>query len=154
MNGAEVVETVEQLDDEDPDVLGHRHHHLPNRGRLCLFPIRVADPVELGDTVDETGDLLAELDGEIGQVECRVFDGVMEKAGGQGRLVEAVLGEHQCDCHRVGDEGIPCLSYLPLVRRRRNLVGPGKQLLVPIGVMVHEGSDDIFECRLPLISRR
>jgi hypothetical protein len=60
----------------------------------------------------------------------------MEKACGQGRLVEAVLGEHEGNCHRMGDVGIPRLSYLPMVRLGRNLVGPGQQLSVPIGVMV------------------
>jgi hypothetical protein len=43
VDGADVVEPVGQLDDEDPQVLGHGHHHLADGGRLGLFPGVVLD---------------------------------------------------------------------------------------------------------------
>ena len=52
-DGAHVVEAVGELDDEHPQVLGHRHEHLAHRGGLLLLARVEADPLELGDAVDD-----------------------------------------------------------------------------------------------------
>ncbi len=78
VHGSHVVETVEELDDQDPHVLGHRHHHLADRGRLSLLTIRVPHPIQLGHTVDETGHLFAELGRDLDQGETGVLHRVVE----------------------------------------------------------------------------
>ena len=55
-----VVEPVGQLDDQDPEVLGHRHQHLAHGGGLLRLLGVEADAVELGDAVDDGGHLGAE----------------------------------------------------------------------------------------------
>ena len=58
---AHVVEAVGELDEQDADVLRHRHEHLAQRrGLLRLLGVEL-EPVELGDAVDDRGDLGAEL---------------------------------------------------------------------------------------------
>ncbi len=47
--GAHVVGAVGQLDQNDPDILGHRHHHLAEVLGLRLFAIAKFQLVELGD---------------------------------------------------------------------------------------------------------
>ena len=58
---AHVVEAVGELDQDDPDVGGHRDHHLAVVLGLVLVAALEGDPGELGDAVDERGDLVAEL---------------------------------------------------------------------------------------------
>ena len=57
---AHVVEAVGQLDDEDPQVLGHGHQHLAHGGGLLGLLGVELDPVELGDAVDDGGHVAAE----------------------------------------------------------------------------------------------
>ncbi len=54
---AHVVQTVGELDDQDPEVLRHRDEHLAHRRRLLLLAAVEADPFELRDTVDDRRDL-------------------------------------------------------------------------------------------------
>ena len=62
---AHVVEPVGELDDQDPQVLGHRHEHLAHRrGLLGLLGVEL-DAVELRDAVDDGGDVAAELHLEV-----------------------------------------------------------------------------------------
>ena len=61
LDRAHVVEPVGELDQDDPDVLGHRHDHLPVVLGLRLLAARELDPRQLRDALDELGDLGAEL---------------------------------------------------------------------------------------------
>jgi hypothetical protein len=54
----------------------------------------------------------------------------------------------------VGDVRITGLSHLSGVGLGRQLVGTAQQIYVAIGMVGDEGCDDIFECRLALLSRR
>ena len=53
------MEAVAELDEQDADVLGHGHDHLADR--LGLGGLAVLELVELGDAVDQQGDLVAEV---------------------------------------------------------------------------------------------
>ncbi len=57
---AHVVQAVGELDQDDPDVRGHRDHHLAVVLGLRLVARGERQPGELRDAVDERGDLLAE----------------------------------------------------------------------------------------------
>ena len=57
---AHVVQAVGELDQDDPDVRGHRDHHLAVVLGLRLVARLEGQPGELGDAVDQAGDLLAE----------------------------------------------------------------------------------------------
>ena len=56
-----VVEAVGELDEDDADVLRHRDDHLPVVLGLGLLTALEGDPGQLGDALDELGDLRAEL---------------------------------------------------------------------------------------------
>ncbi len=90
---AHVVQPVGQLDDQDPQVLRHRHEHLAHRGGLLLFLRVEADALELGDTVDDRGDLGPELALHVVERDRGVFDRVMEQGGRHRGLVEPELGD-------------------------------------------------------------
>jgi hypothetical protein len=57
---AHVVKPVGQLDQDHPDVGGHRDHHLSVVLGLLLVAAVERDPRQLGDAVDELGDVVAE----------------------------------------------------------------------------------------------
>jgi hypothetical protein len=55
-----VVQPVGELDEDDPNVLGHRDEHLAQVVALRLRERLELNLAELGDAVDEFGDLVAE----------------------------------------------------------------------------------------------
>ena len=58
---AHVVQPVGELDEQHPQVGGHRHQHLAHRGGLLGLAGVELDAVELGDAVDDGRDLGAEV---------------------------------------------------------------------------------------------
>ena len=77
---AHVVQAVGQLDQQDPPVLGHGDEHLADGGRLLLLLGVELQAVELGDAVDDGGDLVAELLGQPLLGDAGVLDGVVQQA--------------------------------------------------------------------------
>ena len=139
--GAHVVEPVGELDDEDPEVLRHRHQHLAHGGGLLRLLGVEAHPVELGDPVDDGGHVGAELGLEVGEADAGVLDGVVQQRRGDGGVVEAELGHDAGHGQRVLDVGLARLADLPGVRVAGPLVGPGEQLHRGLGVAAPVGAD-------------
>ena len=57
---AHVVQAVGQLDQDDPDIAGHRQQHLAKTLGLLLFLALELDAVQLGQAIDQIGHLRAE----------------------------------------------------------------------------------------------
>ena len=89
---AHVVEAVGQLDQDHPDVGGHRDHHLAVVLRLPLVAALEGDPGQLRDAVDQLRDLLAELLADLVEAGAGVLDRVVEQGGAEGGGVEAHAG--------------------------------------------------------------
>ena len=121
---AHVVEPVGELDEQDPDVLRHRHEHLAQRrGLLRLLGVEL-EPVELGDAVDDRGDVGAELALDVVRRDGGVLDRVVEQGGGDRDVVEAEVGEDQRHPDRVGDVGLTRAADLLAVGSRGHVEGP------------------------------
>ncbi len=111
--GAGVVQPVGQLDHQDADVARHRDHHLADG--LGLGRLAVGDLVELGDAVDQAGDLVAELGPQLVEGVVGVLDGVVQQRGRQRRHGHAELGQDRGHRHRVGDVRVAALAPLAAV---------------------------------------
>ena len=122
-HGAHVVQAVAELDEHHPDVLGHGDEHLADVLGLGLLARVDVDLAELGDPVDELGDVGAELLAQLLAGDLRVLDGVVEQRGDQRVGVEAEVGEDAGDGHRVGDVGLAAEPRLPLVGALGERVG-------------------------------
>ncbi len=85
---------------------GHRHEHLPHRGGLLGLLGVELDAVELGDAVDDLGDLVAEVVLEVVEGEPGVLHGVVEEGGGHRDVVEPEVGHDAGDGQRVLDVGL------------------------------------------------
>ena len=145
-----VVEPVGQLDDEDAHVLRHRHEHLAHRGGLLRLLRVELDALELRDTVDDAGDVGAELRGDVLERDVRVFDRVVQEGGGDGDVVETEVGDDRGDRQRVMDVRLPRLAHLLAVSVSRQLVGPGDHQRARLRVVRPEGADergDLFRRR-------
>ena len=115
VQGAHVVEPVGELDQDDPDVLGHRQQHLADVLGLLLLVAVGAELGQLGDAVDELGDLGAELLLDVGQAELGVLRDVVEERGLDGDRVDPELGQDLGRGDRVGDERLAGRPRLALV---------------------------------------
>ena len=111
-----VVEAVGELDEQDAHVLRHRHEHLAHRGGLLRFLRVELQPVELGDAVDDRGQVGAEVGDEVVDRDRRVLDRVVEQRRTQGHVVEAEVGEDHRHPERVRDVGVARPPDLVLVR--------------------------------------
>ena len=70
----------------------------------CCASLRVElEPLELGDAVDDGGDLGAEVGLDIGEGDLGVLDRVVQQRGGQRDLVEADVGDDPGHGQRVVD---------------------------------------------------
>ncbi len=77
-DGAHVVQAVGELDQQDPNVLRHRDEHLAHRRGLLLLPRVELEAVELGDAVDDRGDVGTEPHLQIVERDRRVLDRVVQ----------------------------------------------------------------------------
>ena len=93
VEGPHVVEPIGQLDEDDPDVLGHREEHLPDVLGLLLLVAVGAELRELRDAVDEPGDLGPEPLLDVLEPELRVLGHVVQKRRGDRDRVDPELGD-------------------------------------------------------------
>ena len=101
---AHVVQAIGELDQDDPDVRGHRDHHLAVVLGLRLVARLERQPGELGDAVDQAGDLLAERLANLLQRRRGVLDGVVQQRRAQRLGVEAHPGADLRHADRMDDE--------------------------------------------------
>ena len=100
---------------------------------------------DLGHALDDVGDFGPEqladaLDG--GQ---RVFDDVVEEAGGNGDGVELHVGEEVGDGQGVDQVGLPGMAHLSPVLEGRKDVGPPEQLDVGVRAVGPDFFEEILE---------
>ena len=115
IGGLDVVETVGQLDQDNPDVPRHRHEHLAQRAELRVFQIRQVELGELGDAIDQVGDLGPELAGNGLDVAGRVLDDVVKQGRAKGGLVHMDVGQQRRDGERMVDERPARKPFLAVV---------------------------------------
>ena len=122
--GAHVVEPVGKLDDENPQVLGHGHQHLAQRGGLVALAGRELDAVQLGDAVDDLGHLRTEVGIDVGQRAVGVLDDVVQQGRRHAHVVEPQASDDASHVERVLHERLARLAPLGPVGARRPRVGP------------------------------
>ena len=146
MERPHVVQAVGELDQQDADVVAEREQEFAQvLGRALALRLGF-DLAQLGDPVDEPGDVLAEqLFNLLGRRE-RVLDRVVEDRGGDGLIVEPEVGEDSRDLDRMAEIGVARSAHLRSMRLHREDVGAIDQALVRIGIV---GSDFLDQLILP-----
>ena len=90
---------------------------------------------QLGDAVDQIGDLLAEIRLDVLIGGERVLDRVVQQRGDDGGHVELEVGEDGGDFQRMGEIGIARGAELLAMRRHGIDIGLVEQRLVGVGVI-------------------
>jgi hypothetical protein len=122
------------------DVFRHRHDHLAHG--LGLRAVAVLQLVEFGDTVDEHGDLFAELLAQGLELVVGVFDGVVQQRRGDGLRSDAQVGKDLRDGHGVRDVRLSAAALLPAVRELGSGVGALDERDVGFRVVQAHGLDE------------
>ena len=104
-----------ELDHDDADVAHHGQQHLAEAFRLRLGAAAELDVIELGDAVDQLGDVGAEALGDFVLRGRRVLDDVVQDGGDDRRRIQVQVGEDVRDGDRMRDVGLAAQALLALV---------------------------------------
>ena len=137
------MEPVGQLDHQHADVACHGDDHLAHR--LGRRGVAVPDLVELGDAVDELGDLVAEVLAQGVEGVAGVLNRVVQERCRQRGCGHAEVGEDGRDGQRVRDVGLARTALLVAMEVGRHLVGALDDLGVGLGVVLAQGPKERLE---------
>jgi hypothetical protein len=144
---AHVVQAVGELDQDHPQIAGHRQQHLAEALGHRLVAIAKAELVEFGDAVDQFGHGLAEFARNRLTAELGVLERVVQDRRAQGFDVHAEFGEDARHRQRMGDIGLAALAGLAVMGDRANVIGTldrGNLLSRQVGAQLdQEGLDGL-----------
>ena len=118
------------------DVVDHGNHHFAEVLRLRFFSGREVDFADLGDALDDVGNLFAEFLTDFNGGDRGVFDGVVKETGGDGDGIHFHVGENVADferMHQVGFAGRAGLSGVVLLGK---FVGFFYEIEVVVGTVL------------------
>ena len=121
---AHVVQAVGKLDEHHAQVARHRQHQLAEALRVGLDAGAELHLVQLGDALDQVGDLAPERLLDIVPAERGVLDRVVQDGRRDALVIHAQVGEDRGDRDGVVDVGFAGLARLAAVGFLCDLVGP------------------------------
>ena len=80
-NRSHVVQPIGKFDEQHPKIFGHCDEHLAHRRRLLCLPRIKLQTVELGHTVNNRGDIFAEISAQIIKRKFGIFNCIMQQSG-------------------------------------------------------------------------
>ena len=99
----------------------------------------------LRETVNQVSYLFTEVTTNRVEIYERVFNNVVQKAGGNGHFVELHVRENICDFERVYEVRLTRSALLSLVFFGRKEVSATEQIEVCLRVVVSDFLDDVFD---------
>ena len=135
VHGAHVVRAVGELDEDDAQVAHHRQQHLAEALGLRLLAALEADLIELGDAIDDLGDVVAEA-----RAISSLAIGVSSMTS--WRIAATIVSVSRCRSRgsgrgdRMGDIGLAAEARLALVVFRAEIVGRTHLLTLFWGQMI------------------
>ena len=139
-----VVHAVGQLDEQHTQVASHGQDELLEVLGLRGFLGGEVQLVELGDAVDEFGDLRAEADFDVADVDLGVFYHVMQEAGDDGDFVELHIGQKAGDLDGVGIVGFAGIAGLLAMMLLGEIIGETEKLGFDARVVGADLGDQFF----------
>ena len=136
--GAHIVQPVGELDQQHAHVLGHRQQELAQVLGLGRFLGDEIEPRYLGQSVDESGDLVPEFFLDLGLGCLGILNDIVKQGGGDGSAVELHLGENGGDFERMVEIGLTRRAFLAAMRLHGIDIGAVEQILIRAGVIGHD----------------
>ena len=140
---AHVVQAVGELDQQHADVVGDRQQQLAQVLGLLGLARNQLQPLQLGQSLDQRADLVAEHLVDLGAGRLGVLDGVVQQRGDDGGVVELEAGEDRRDLERMREIGIAGGARLGAVRLHGVDIGAVEQVFVGIGIIRPDAIDQI-----------
>jgi len=145
LDGAHVVQPVGQLDQDHPQILGHRHEQLAEILGLLGLGRGELQVGQLGDAIDQVGHVIAELRRDVLPGRASILDRVVQKRGDDGRIVQPHFREDRGDGDGMGEIGLAGMAVLPFVHPAAIVIGRADQLCIGAGVIVADQRDQVFD---------
>ena len=89
-----VMQAVGKLNEDHADIIHHGQHHLTQILRLLLLTRGEINSADLGDAFDDVRHLFTKFFADVNDRDRRIFDRVVQEAGGDGRWVHFHFGQH------------------------------------------------------------
>ena len=139
-----VVQPVRELDQDDPDVLGHREQHLADVLGLLLLVAVGAEARQLGDAVDELRDLRPEALLDVAERELGVLGDIVEERRLDRDRIDAELRDDLGRGDRVRDVRLAGGATLALVRLDREVERVRDRFEVGLRVVLRGGRQELL----------
>ncbi len=140
---AHVVQPVGELDEEHAHVGGDRQQKFAQVFRLLGFLGDQVELFEFGQSIDQRADVGSEQAVDLGAGGCGILNGVMQKRGGDGGVVELEVGQDGGHLDRVGKVRVARGAPLLAMRLHGVDIGAVEQGLVRIGIVAAHPFDQI-----------
>ncbi len=145
LEGPHVMEPVSQLDQDHPDVLHHGENHLSEILCLALFGRPEGDLADLGQPIDQLGNLFSKVFLNIFEGGEGILNGVVEKAGGHTRRIEFHLGQDAGDLQGMNQVRLSGETDLADVDLCRNDIGLVDEVNVRIRIIRKDPVYDVID---------
>ena len=143
---AHIVQAIDELDEDDPNIVDHGEQHLAIGLGLACFAALEGEAVDFGDAVNQSGNRLSELLAHLVKSGGGIFQDVVQQTGCDGGVVHAQLGEQTGDLDAVLQERMAGFAQLAFVVATGEVIGSGDQLEVRLIV----AGGDFYEQHLEL----
>jgi hypothetical protein len=134
-DGPHIVKPVGELDEQDADIVGDGQKQFAEVFRLLGFARDKIELVDLGQALNELGDLGAEQTLDLIAGRAGVLDRVVKKRDDNGGIVKFQPGENAGDFQRVGEIGIAGGARLGAMFLHGIDIGAVEQILVCLRVI-------------------
>ena len=141
------MSTISEFDQYDAQIAHHGQQHLAKTLGLRLLAALELNLIELGDPVDNLGDISAEARGDFFFRCRRIFDDVVQNRSNQGVGVEMQFGENFCRRHRMGDIRLAAQAFLSMVCSCAEFCGGAHAFDLLGGQVGRDLGQQIFEAR-------
>ena len=138
VEGPHVVQTVRQLNEQNPNILTHGQQQLAKiLGLLCTVRLQF-QLGKLGDAPDQERDLTAELLSDLFARGLGILNRVVQQRSDDRRGIEMIMGQDLRHFERMTEIGVPRRPLLRTVSLHRELIGTAQRLHIRVGIV---GSD-------------
>ena len=139
------METVRQFDQDDADILGHGHEHLPQVLRLHLDLVLVVIQLgQLGDAVHKMGHVRPKLLLQLGKGHSRILHHVVKEGCSDGLLIHLQVCQDNGNAEGMDDIGLPGAALLAGMLPVRHLIGLPDHGKVFRGMVTADSPDQVL----------
>ena len=135
MQRAHIVQPVRQLDEQHAQIFGHGEQEFAQIFRRPLILRHLLDLAELGDAIDQPGNILAEILLHILDRGEGILHRIVEQRGDDGFLIELQIGHQSRDFDRMAEIGIAAGAHLAAMLLHRIDIGTVEHRLIGVRVI-------------------